>query len=220
MFRRSVSVLVAFFLLGFPLPLVHANQPVGVALGVVTQASNAHFNSAKLSEGATVFDGDQLSTAAEGALQFRGSSARLFLAAQTGVTLHALPKGTQTELRLGTLVFSTSNSNAMEIVANRAAIRSATDRPTVAQVSIVSAKEIRVTPRQGSVEVTFNGETEKLSEGGTYRVMLEPPPASPGSDRTRSPGRVPKGFFVVLIGAASVITFLAVQEALESPDRP
>ncbi len=219
--RRITAFLLGFVLLGVPSlasPFSTANLS---PLGVVTQAQNAHFNAAKLSEGATVYDGDLLSTETEGSLQLRSASARVYLPARSGVTMHALPSGAQTSLRIGTVVFSTSKASAMEIAADHAFIRPAADGPTMAQITLVSPKELQVAARRGALEVSFNGETEKLAEGSTYRIMLEPPPAAkPDGPTMKKSGRLPKGFYVVLFGTVGVATYLAVGEALESPDRP
>ena len=57
--RRILAMTLAFLLVGVSRPA----RPAGVpALGVVTQASAAHFNTARVSAGATVYDGDRLST--------------------------------------------------------------------------------------------------------------------------------------------------------------
>ena len=109
----------------------------------------------------------------------------------------------------------------MEILADKAFIRPDADGPTMAQITLVSPKELRVAARRGALELSFNGETEKLAEGSTYRVMLEPPPAPKQDDpRTKKSGRMSKGFYVILYGSVGVVTYFAVDEALESPDRP
>jgi len=139
---------LAFFLVGIPLPA----RPAGIpALGVVTQASAAHFNAARVSEGATVYDGDRLSTESEGLLQFRGTGSLLNLPGRSGVTLHRLRNGTQAHLRAGGLVFSSARASAMEILANDAFIRPAADVPTVAQVTLVGAKELQISARRAGV---------------------------------------------------------------------
>src|SRR5204862_5255169 len=67
----SLATILVFLLAGIPLPARPAGTPNLLPLGVVTQASGAHFRAAKVSAGATIYDGDGLSTEAEGALQFR-----------------------------------------------------------------------------------------------------------------------------------------------------
>jgi len=218
--RRILAITLAFFLVGIPLPA----RPAGIAaLGVVTQASAAYFNAARVSAGATVYDGDRLSTESEGLLQFRGAGSLLYLPGRSGVTLHRLLNGTQAHLRTGGLVFSSARASAMEILANDAFIRPAADVPTVAQVTLVGPKELQITARRGALEFSYHSETENIAEGASYRILLDPadpPLRSSQNQPIQEPGRRRKGFWILIIGGMGWATVWAAHEALESPDRP
>lgn len=220
MLRRILATTLAFLLTGIILPA----QPAGTSvLGVVTQASAAHFNASKVSVGATVYDGDRLSTESEGLLQFRGAGALLYLPGLSGVTLHGLASGTQAQLRTGSLVFSSSNATAMEILADEAFIRPATDGPTVAQITILGPKELEITARRGALEFSYRNETEKIAEGTACRILLDSPEVAPRPLPQRGPvaaGHENRSFKIIVIVVVSWITEWAVHEALESPDRP
>jgi len=218
--RRILAMTLAFLLTGISLPA----QPSGTSvLGVVTRATAAHFDASKVSVGATVYDGDRLSTESEGLLQFRGAGALLYLPGLSGVTLHGLANGTQAQLRTGSLVFSTSNAAAMEILADEAFIRPAGDGPTVAQVTILGPKELQITARRGALNFSYRNETEKIAEGTACRILLDSPEAAPRPFPPQGPlkaGHESRSFKIVVIVAAAWITEWAVHEALESPDRP
>jgi len=220
MCRRILAMTLAFFLVDIPLSAWPAGIP---ALGVVTQASAAHFNTARVSAGATVYDGDRLSTESEGLLQFRGAGSLLYLPGRSGVTLHRLPNGTQAHLSTGGLIFSSARASAMEILANDAFIRPAADVPTVAQVTLIGPKELQITARRGALEFSYHSETENIAEGASYRILLDPQEtaSSPSKNqKIQPPGRKPKGFWILIIGGIAWATEWAVHEALESPDRP
>jgi hypothetical protein len=218
--RRILATTLAFLLTGISLPA----QPAGTSvLGVVTQATAAHFNASKVSVGATIYDGDRLSTESEGLLQFRGAGALLYLPGLSGVTLHGLANGTQAQLRTGSLVFSTSKAAAMEVLADEAFIRPVADGPTVAQITILGPKELEITARRGALTFSYRNETEKIAEGTAYRILLDAPDAA--RRPFPQPGPVPgahenRSFKIVVIVAVAWITEWAVHEALESPDRP
>ncbi len=218
--RRILAMTLAFLLVGVSRPA----RPAGVpALGVVTQASAAHFNTARVSAGATVYDGDRLSTESEGLLQFRGAGSLLYLPGRSGVTLHRLPNGTQAHLSTGGLVFSSARASAMEILANDAFIRPAADVPTVAQVTLVGPKELQITARRGALEFSYHSETESIAEGASYRIVLDradPPQRSSQNQPIKDPRGNRKGFWILIIGGIGWATEWAVHEALESPDRP
>ena len=150
--RRALASMLMILLAGIPLPASPAGAPNVLPLGVVTQASGARFKAAKISAGATIYDGDGLSTEAEGTLQFRGSAAVFYLPGSSGVTLHGLPMGTQAQLQTGTVVFSTAKAVAMEVLADGAFIRPLADGPTVAQVTIVGPKELQIRARRGALQ--------------------------------------------------------------------
>jgi len=218
--RRILASTLAFLLMGISLPA----QPAGTSvLGVVTQATAAHFNASKVSVGATIYDGDRLSTESEGLLQFRGPGALLYLPGLSGVTLHGLANGTQAQLRTGSLVFSASKAAAMEILADEAFIRPAGDGPTVAQVTILGPKELQITARRGALNFSYLNETEKIAEGTACRILLDSPEAAPRPFPPQGPlkaGHESRSFKIVVIVAVAWITEWAVHEALESPDRP
>jgi hypothetical protein len=220
MSRRVVASLLVFLLAGVSLPGHVA------PLGVVTEAANARLSAAAVSAGATVYDGDRLATDAQGALRLRSGAALLYLPGQSGVTLHSAAAGTQASLTAGTLVFSAAKAAAMEIHADEARIRPAKDEPTVAQVTMVGPKELRVFARRGALAFSYREETEMIPEGASYRVILDPPdtaetPAQRGPvSGPRKPGKYNKAFFFVIFGAVGATTVWAVHEAWESPDKP
>jgi hypothetical protein len=120
----------------------------------------------------------------------------------------------------------------MEIRAREARIRAAENVPTVAQISVIGPKELRVTARRGSLELTYRDETERIPEGASYRVLLDPSPADlppamngrgPGSWPGKPPnpgGKTSRAFFFYLAAATTPITVWVLHEAWESPDRP
>jgi hypothetical protein len=220
MFRRSLAMALAFLLTGISLPA----RPAGMAaLGVVTQASAAHYNAGSVSTGATVYDGDRLSTEPEGLLQFRVTGASLYLPGLSGVTLHGLSNGSQAQLRTGTLVFSTSKAAAMEVLADEAIIRPAADGPTVAQVTVVGPKELQIVARRGALQFSYRHETEKISEGTSCRILLDLPEAAAPPFPQQPPVKAAhenKKFKIVIIVLVGWVTEWAIHEALESPDRP
>lgn len=228
MARPLLSILLMFTIAAGQLPLQAA---AGVSpLGVVTQATGANVNSGMVSAGATVFDGDSFSTTPTGVLRVRANAAQLYLAGQSNLKLHAASGGTLAQLGGGTLVFSSAKVGAMDVEVAQAHIRPASDQPTVAQISVVGPKQIDVRATRGSLQFSYNGESQIIPEGSAYQFVLDPPEdmVLPGSASRafpdkQGPGpgrRRPKGFLYFILGASAVATFLAIDEALESPSKP
>lgn len=199
-------------------------RPAGIVpLGVVTQSSRGHFKASKVTPGATVYDGDLLSTEVEGALELRSGAALLYLPGQSGITLYGIPNGTQAQLRMGTVIFSTAKAAAIEVLAEDAFIRPMANGPTLSQVTIVSPKELQIAARRGALEFCYHGESEKIPGGSSYRIILDPAEAAAKPFPQNGPvkaGHESRSFKITVIVAIGWITEWAVHEALESPDRP
>jgi hypothetical protein len=202
------------------------------AYGSVTMAQHAYVGTAAAFVGTTVFGGDRLSTENDGAVQVRVGAARLLLANASAAQLNDLGELPSATLLSGTAVFSTANANAFVLHAMTAEIRAETDAPTVAQVSIVNAKELLVVSRRGTVMVSVGVQTQLIPADSAYRVLLPPDTAS-----APEPGQGPRGagaggqrrppiftghsnFVKVAVGTTIFMAIIAIDEALESPDRP
>lgn len=129
-------------------------SPHPETLGVVTQARDANLGTGPVSPGTTLYDGDRLSTQDTGALTLRSGTSMLYLSRESRVTLRAISnsaKGTEADLSAGTLVFSASQVTAMDVCANDAHIRAATNVPTVGQISITGPKTLYIFANHGAL---------------------------------------------------------------------
>jgi len=227
MLCRAVAFVLVCVLAAGEFPARAARVSV---VGVVSEAMRANLASANVSAGATVYDGDSLSTATDGLLRVRSGAAQFYLAGQSGVRMHSLVSGALVQLTGGTMVFSAANSTAMDVQVAQAHIRPATNDPTVAQISIAGPKSMDVHARRGALIFSYNGESQLVAEGFTYRFVLDPTDeelavsaaakAFPDQKLPRPQGKPRRGFLYLIIGATAFVTFLAVGEALESPSKP
>ncbi len=224
--RESLALVVTFCLIGFSTPGSSSNS-----LGIIVTAERAHLGDAAASPGSSVFGGDRVSTGEKGSLQVRTGAARFYLAAMSSATLTSDGGVTVATLNAGTAIFSTSTANGIELLAATAHIRPQSDGLTVAQVTLAGPKELVVSSRRGALAITVEDETQIIPEATSYRVLLEPPPASPepqgprGARTKGSGGGLPRKaaqnkFLLVATVVTGAVTIWAVLEALESPDRP
>jgi hypothetical protein len=201
------------------------------AVGVVVEAYRAHLGGGAVSPGATVYDGDHLSTEEGGALRLRCNAALLDLAEKSAALVrHAedVAQGLEAEADLvqGTLVFSTARAGELEIEAREAHIRPVGNGRTVAQVGVIGPKELHIYARRGAVLFSYRGESKTITEGESYEVILDPP--EDGSDKTQPAQkrrRPPKKFLLVAGGAGAAAAVVILYEKhehkeMESPDRP
>ena len=228
----TLSVLLSVSLLASP---IWGNS--GLGSGTVVYAERAHIGTAAATVGATVFAGDKLDTEQErGGLQIRAGAARLVLTASSRLVWGAEGGSPSATLMGGTAAFSTAGAKAFVLHAGTAAFRPRGDEPTVANVTLLNPKELVVRCSRGAVLIAVEDDVRVIPEGTAYRVVLNPEAAARlGGAPTPVPAATParaqwgqkhptksgkSNFIWYAIGFTALVTWFAVAEALESPDRP
>jgi hypothetical protein len=224
--RAVLAVLVSYSL--FLMPVNGSTAP---PIGTITAATSAHVGATAASSGSTIFRGDRLSTEKLGSIQIRTGAARLLLSGSSSASLSENAGVPAATLLSGTAVFSTANAKAFLLHASTADIRPESNQPTVAQVTYINDKELRVRATRGSLAITVDGETQIVPEGGAYRVILDPSsyyasespqgPQGAGGGGGRPPLKAGRSrFLLIAIIVTSIATGVALYEALQSPDKP
>jgi len=222
----SVSVLLSTSLIGMPVWGASSTD-----LGTVVSADRAHVGTAAASVGSTVFAGDKLDTEQTGSMQIRAGASRVVLTGSSHMIWgieEGLPSGTLTG---GTAAFSTASAKAFVLHAGTAAFRAQGDQPTIANVTLLNAKELVVRCSRGAVLIAVDDDVRVIPEGTAYRILLDPEaaahaggipePAAPASWGQNQPIKAGKSKFIwYAIAFTTFVTWIAVSEALESPDRP
>jgi hypothetical protein len=199
------------------------------AVGVVAQANHASLGSQSASEGTTVYDGDQLSTDAEGTLRLLIGQAVLHLVERSSVVVHGAGDGARhfdAQLLSGAAVLSVTTANPGEIVACSARVRSLSQERGVVRVQILGPRELVVYAQRGAAEISYRGETETVPEGKALRVLLDAQDEGQRGAVVKKPVKSRKMIWVTAIatgaavGAAIAIALTGKQTAVESPDHP
>ena len=205
--RRILAMTMTFLLASIPLPGQTA------ALGVVTQSSGGHVNNTAASVGATIYDGDRLSTEATGTLSLRAGSVQLLLSEDSAILMnHDGPVLTPT-LQRGSVGLRVENGGELRISAADVRVRPQSTALTVGQMTLENCAVV-VTSRVQALEVTAGKETKIVEEGKSYRVLLD------GACGNRPPVHAAYSRFILVPVVVGILTGLGVHEALESPDRP
>ncbi len=142
-------------------------------LGVVLQANLAHIRQSSLTEGASIFSGEDISTDVGGSADIRVANSRYSLAASSNGRFFPAhgAKGSTAELTIGTLTFRRDNGDAIEVVASDVRVVPQGDGPVTGQVTIFSPCKINVTAITGDLQVTAGAETHIVSEKESYEVL-------------------------------------------------
>jgi hypothetical protein len=221
--REAIAAFLSLTLIVSPLWAAPSSS-----LGTIVYADRAHMGAGAASVGTTVFGGDRLTTEQSGSVQVRAGAARLLLSSASSATFLRDESNPAATLTLGSATFSTANSKAFTLHVATAVIRPNTDEPTIGQVTVISPKELVVRSNRGSLSIAVEDDVRVIPAGAAYRIVLDSPDAPPQGPRGAGskgyggpPIKAAKSKFIwYAIGIAAVVTFLAVQEALESPDRP
>ena len=144
-------------------------------LAVVMQARHANLGSSAAATGASIFDGDRLSTDAKGSLFLRTGGSTIYLSNATQVVLRSGTnggKGAQ-EVGAGTGVFSMRPVAPMVISAGGATIHPSANLPTIGQITVIDQKSFQISARKGTLRILYYDDSELVPEGNSYRVELD-----------------------------------------------
>jgi len=188
------------------------------ALGLILEALHARVGGGDAVEGATIFDGDTLSTDRAGTLRLRVGAAQLRLLDDSAAAVHRSPDVVSAALQKGTIIFSSKAAKAIEVRASQARILPKTAELTLAQITLVGPNEFLLTCQRGVLEVLVGDEVHTVRAATSYRVTIEP---EANSGQAAPAQRAGKAHFLlialILIGAG---TGIGVWRALVSPDKP
>jgi hypothetical protein len=211
----------------------HSGNGSADSLGMIVLADHAKLGSQAAAEGTTIYDGDRLSTDADGSLRIIVGESIVYLADQSCVTLHkgasGVAKEFAAELVSGTVVLSMTAGIAAEIVARSAHVRPMAETRGVVEVGIAGPRELIVFARRGPAQISYRGESETIAEGESYRVLLnDSEDDTPGATTAKSPGKRGKMFVVIAVAATTAAGVVALWGArdrgakggVESPDHP
>jgi hypothetical protein len=198
--RLTLATLLVFLLAGIPL------RGQTVSLGVITQSTSGHINNAAASAGTTIYDSDRITTDTNGSLSLRSGSSQLILPGDSAILLN----------NNGSVGFRVDSGGALRISAGDVRVRPQSSAPTVGQVTLENCA-VLVTSRVQALEVTAGKETKIVEEGKSYRVLFD---GACGNRSNQAPRHAAYSRFILIPITVGVITWLAICEALESPDRP
>jgi hypothetical protein len=182
--------------------------------------------------GTTVFAGDNLSTADAGSVQLRTNAARFLLGSASTATVNEASGTAEATLLRGSATFSTANAKGFALNAITAVIKPKSDDATIGQVTVLGKSQLLVKCTRGVLTISVGDDSREIPEGSAYRVVLDPsdneeaqdqpPPQGAGTKGTGGrPLKAAKSKFVwYAVAAVGIVTFLAISESVESPDRP
>ncbi len=222
-----------------------ASQNQGASLGLVAKAQDAKVGNSAVTEGATIYSGDYLSTGPNGTLLVRIGTLSLELQGSSSLHIYSAPYGAIAELDSGTVVYTTPGTTEnIVIVADDVRVTPAITVANLGRVSLDDPCNLTVYSQRGQANVQSGSESHFVEQGKAYRVRAEneisyrkylSPDANDYHDyhghKPCAPLEMARGAHApiaagqsrfllvtgVVVGAA---TSIGIWKALESPDRP
>ena len=157
------------------MPAVAAEKPVGVVL----LSESGHLDKAVAVAGVDVYSGDGLYTDEGGTLRVKIGASQVYLLSLSSGSFQHTEKVTQGRLNSGTMGFSATPTDPVEIATNIATVRPADGDRAYGQVTITGPMAMTVSAYRGSLLVTGGaGQEQLVREGQTYNVAATPDPES------------------------------------------
>jgi FecR protein len=145
-----------------------------VLTGMVVDAEGAQVGVSSLTNGASLYTGDVVSTSSDGHAQMRVRRSRFELIGQSSGAFFPAVNGAVAELRHGTMIAAlNSPSETFEIFASDVRIVPKSERPILAQITMNFSCDLQIRVQHGSLEATVVKETKTLEEGHSYDVIPE-----------------------------------------------
>ncbi len=195
-----------------------AAVPPSAPLGMVLQASRSTGEIDVASQGATIYDGETLTTDNARTLRVQLGGPQMYMRSNSIAQVHKLANGFSADLTSGSVVISTSEGQTFEVLADGAMIRPVGDAPAIAQITVLTPKELVLTSTKGSLEISMAGEVKTIDPGNSYRMEVQPDPVPDDPNQPHGAGK--NRFAIFLITAVGVATAIGVWRVLVSPNNP
>jgi hypothetical protein len=181
-FAGARSCVIAFVAVGMlNLPVMAASSR---SLGMVVSADHASLDNAKAAIGADIYSGDALATDAGGSMRVKVGSGQVYLLAGSSASLVPEENKVQARVDHGTVDFSTSTPEQLEVGTPLGIIRGADSQRVFGQVAVLSPTRMQISSYEGTLLVTaLNGEQRTIEQGQTYEATLAAPEPGGGQNR-------------------------------------
>jgi hypothetical protein len=220
------SFLIAILSVGLiNVPSFAANEN---ALGLVTQATEAHLGPATVAIGTTVYPGDTLATDEGGTVRLKVGGSQFYLLSSSSATLSANSTIVNAAVARGTVGFSSNGTDQLALEIPEGIVRAANGQPAYGQVRMIGPREVIVSAYRGTLVLDNDGELHEIPAGKSYRVTMDLAPAAEaqapagvgGNNKVVAPKRRHLLFDLIVLGAIGGASYALWYHLSESPSNP
>jgi hypothetical protein len=204
-----------------PFTFCEAGGPTA-ALGILTQARDAHVDEALAFPGLSVFEGEQLVTDQQGHIGVQVGHSVLTLAGSTSATVFHITDGIHVDVAAGSMYFNGSPGEVAEMHVGEAFLRTVGKEASQARLTILAPNVLQVTTQKGGLNFSYREEFRFLPEGMTYRIYLDAPaePQMDAVDSAPKSGISGKVAYFIVGGAAGGAAVLGIHTIVEAGNPP
>jgi hypothetical protein len=198
------SCLIALLIVGLlNLPVMAASAK---PLGIIVVADRAQLDHANAATGADVYSGDALATGQGGSLRMKVGPSQVYLLSETSATLVPQENRVQAKVERGTVGFSTSSPEQLEIGTPLGVIRGKGSQRIFGQVAVLSPTKIQISAYEGTLlVVALDGEEKTIEQGQTFDAMVAAPEPGGGQNQSGVGGTGPNWNHIIFVAAVAVV---------------
>jgi len=181
-------------------------------LGMVVASQHARLDDANAVAGVDVYAGDTFATDEGGSLRLKLGGSQVYLLASSSAKFLQQEDKVRATVGRGTLGFSTTRPNEIEIETPLATVRGVNGQLVHGQVSVTGADRMTVSAYQGTLLVFANDQEQIVKPGQSYSISFAPDAAAGGQapQEAVKSGRSKKRLAFLLLGVGGIATGAAI----------
>jgi hypothetical protein len=202
-------------------PLAARSAPV--ALGAIVQAVRGNGGADIAGTDSAIYAGDRLNAEGDQIVWARLGKLLLCIEPGTVVEVGGVPNDPSSNLVNGAVNTSARENQTFQLLAGGITIQPLGARGSVARVTLVNAHKLEVTSERGGIELSMGEKIQTITQGETYRIVIEPENPEPRAPAAPGKGALPAGnnnFMKYLIGGGAIATGIGIWRAFVSPCAP
>ncbi|MGD0304748.1 MAG: hypothetical protein ABSC71_07960 [Candidatus Acidiferrales bacterium] len=141
-------------------------------VGHVVQTVDAEVDQSKLTVGTTLYNGDTITTAADGSMLASLRSSQLAMDPSSQAALELCTDELHVLVYYGTVNFTAAAADHVEFIISQGIVKPLDGQTASGRISVVSEREAVVSATHGSLVVDDDGKRTTISEGQSYRITL------------------------------------------------
>jgi hypothetical protein len=215
---KRVKVL-ATLILATGLASVPAIAATSAPMGIVTSAQRALVGHVAAVDGTSIYAGDTLTTAPDGAIRLQFGGSQMVLTGATTISLNKTEAGVVATVVSGSVRFASVPGSILEVRTLKSVVINAKgDQPAVGELTVTGPASFQIGSTKGALDVSVNGVDHTVDASTAYNVSLEGDNGGSGQSSPRAAGS--SGGIWIAVAAIAAGTGIALWLAFRSPSKP